>query len=118
MGYSKPAILLLFVIAATTFFLKGPSSTEHSDSQLDLNCGFTDDFSKFLKDNGMVFFTKDIQVGALKGLISNVLLSEVRLIQPIKLIKCQSSSFMGMETLDLDEEKLMVMNLFKLALDS
>jgi hypothetical protein len=43
--------LLLLAVAGGAFYLYD-NVPQEGDAELDLTCGFTDDFSKFLKDKG------------------------------------------------------------------
>lgn len=46
------AVLVLTAAVSTFYLSSGPAAELKSDSELDLTCGFTDDFNKFLKENG------------------------------------------------------------------
>jgi uncharacterized membrane protein (DUF2068 family) len=46
------SVLALVAIAVVSLYLANMPVKVGNDSDLDLNCGFTEDFSKFIKDNG------------------------------------------------------------------
>lgn len=49
---------LVLTAALSTFYLTPRSASElSSDSELDLTCGFTDDFNKFIKVNGTTSYS-------------------------------------------------------------
>lgn len=116
MGYKIASALLLISIAALSLYMANRTpSVSSGDSELDLNCGFTEDFSKFLKDNGIFLLKEAMAAGIFRGMISNAQPLEERQALQIRLLKSLLSSFTATVTLALVEEKQMAMNLSRLA---
>lgn len=51
------ATLILTATVSVSYLASGPSSKLEKDSELDLTCGFSDDFNKFLKENGIISYS-------------------------------------------------------------
>ena len=47
------ASLILTAAVSVSYLASRTSSQLENDSELDLTCGFSDDFNKFLKENGI-----------------------------------------------------------------
>lgn len=51
------AIFALTAAVSVLYLTSAPMPELESHSELDLACGFTDDFNKFLKENGIAAFS-------------------------------------------------------------
>jgi hypothetical protein len=74
MGYKIATGLLIVAVAAASLYLTSLTpAAPLADSELDLNCGFTDDFAKFIKEKGNLTITQATPAGTLTDLTSSVL---------------------------------------------
>lgn len=46
-------VLTALMASAALFYVNNIEQTPENDANLDMTCGFSDDFSNFLKNNGM-----------------------------------------------------------------
>lgn len=79
------AVLATVAILLAFNYEAGPSTPpSHSPNALDLNCGFTDHFSTFLKEKGKRIFMQDMEDGISSGTTLSVPLLEDEKMRMIK----------------------------------